>query len=211
MNKNYLILFLAFVFTMLFSNAKAQKHEYSYYSSEFYLGHSLVNFLNPAYSKSVNNGTIDDIGINFEVGMKFTNRFLQYNLTFIHNEYKVKNGSAVLTQNDVRFGGFETGLSLFLMPRTSKYFSPYLGIGYLGGALKVEKPKSTSSNSSNQNNTSTADLPSARISAPLWKFGIMAAYKRISLNFEYRQSFAEPDRAFNQASFTIGYRFIRED
>ncbi|WP_027003872.1 outer membrane beta-barrel protein [Hugenholtzia roseola] len=204
---------LMLLFCIVLFKAKAQQHDYSSYSSEFYVGYSLVHFLNPTFSESRNNDNLNYGSLNIEAGMKFTNRFAQFNLSYIRNEYILSSGNPLLTENDVAFNGFEAGFSLFLSPITSKNFSPYLGVGYLGGSLSVTEPDDTSTTNTNgqNNNGSNAALASARISTPLWKFGIMAAYKRVSLNLEYRQTFLTPERAFHQASLSLGYRFIRED
>jgi hypothetical protein len=209
MKKILLTLFLC----SALANVYAQKHEYSSYSSEIYVGYSLVHFLNPTFSENRNNGNLNYGSLNLEGGMKFTNRFVQYNISYIRNEYTVENGNPLLTENEITFNGFEAGFSLFLFPRTSKYFSPYLGVSYLGGVLDVSEPESTTATGSNNQNSnnSSSSIASARISTPLWKFGIMAAYKRVSLNLEYRQTFLTPERAFHQASLSLGYRFIRED
>lgn len=208
-----IILLFCFCYAVSFEIC-AQQHDYSSYSSEIYLGYSLVNFLNPVFSESLNSGNLNYGSLNLEGGMKFTNRFMQYNISYIRNEYTIENGNPLLTENEITFNGLEAGFSLFMFPRTSKYFSPYLGIGYLGGSLNVTEPeKTTTTNGSNNQNSSgsNSNIASARISTPIWKFGIMAAYKRISLNLEYRQSFLTPERALHQASLSLGYRFIRED
>ncbi len=181
--------------------------DYKSYAFEFYGGYSQLNFLNATYSQNLNSGAISRENLNFELGMRAVTRFFIINGSFLSNSYKVSNGNTLFEQKATVFRGFEGGASLFLMPLISKYFSPYIGAGYLGGSINVEEDVTTGGGSSQKKTTNT--LATSTFQTPLWKFGAMAAYKRISLTAEYKQSFSTPETAFQQFAISLAYHIIK--
>jgi hypothetical protein len=194
------------IFCLTITSAFAQEN-YKSYAFELYGGYSQLNFLNSTFSQNLNNGAINRENLSFELGMRAVTRFVLINGSFISNSYKVSNGNTLFENKATVFRGFEGGVSLFLMPLISKYFSPYIGIGYLGGSINLEEDVTTGGGSSQK--TTTNKLATSTLQTPLWKFGAMAAYKRISLAAEYKQSFSTPETAFQQFAITLAYRIIK--
>jgi hypothetical protein len=177
----------------------------SFQGLEVYGSYSKLSFLNPTFSYNTNNQVIgSDFG--FEAGGKVIHRNFMINLAFVQTNYQMQ-ATNLFVDNSTRFRGVEGGFSLFLFPMVSKYFSPYAGLGYVNASVEVVKSTKTGSGSTAQTND---DLQAATpINSALWKFGIRAAYGRMSLSGEYKQTFGNDEKAFNMLSITLGIQAYR--
>ncbi len=189
---------------LLLQAANAQTND-SWQGLELYGSYTNVGFLNPTFSYNANNQVIaSDFG--FEAGGKAIHRNFMINLAFIQTNYQMQ-ATNLFVDNSTRFRGVEGGFSLFLFPMISKYFSPYAGVGYVNASVEVIKSTKSGSGSTA---TTNDDLQAATpVSMALWKFGIRAAYGRMSLSGEYKQALGNGEKAFNMLSVTVGIQAYR--
>lgn len=174
---------------------------------ELFAGHHQSAFLNPTFSQNYGSGSISkDHEISYEVGLRLTYPYILAEASYFRSHYKTSNLGVPFENNKLLFDGLQGSLSVFLLPQISEYFSPYAGLGYASGSIRLETPEIKGTATVKTQSATT--ISSTPISSALWKFGFRASYKRFTLNAEYRQSLGKQDQAFQQFNFTLGFKMM---
>lgn len=138
-----------------------------------YIGWNKTTFTNPIFAKNINDNVITNkIGLDFFVRKHYrTYLFADYDFSF--STFK-NTKSTSFTQ----LAG-KVSLSTILLP-LSRYFLPYVGVGYQLSTLGIPD---------DDENSSDIFSASSNTSCFFWKAGMQSFLtNRISVNFDYSQS-----------------------
>jgi outer membrane receptor protein involved in Fe transport len=188
---------------------KVKSHLKYHHRSTWIFSYHKSSFLNTNFA-----GNIDNNNIKQKFGTSLNYRFDKafpfiFDINWFASKF-VYEGSSVSSIADtpkIRHRGIELAANFSLLP-TSKFFMPYIGVGYQTASIVASNywPIETMGEDQQQSAENQIEY-SSNCSTGIWKVGVTIGGTNLFVNAEYKQSlFLTKSKSFNQLSVGIGIR-----
>ena len=167
------------------------------------VGFHQTGFLNNTFRQYLSDGKISNAGgacINLRIASAYP---FMFDLGYFSSQFKVEDIPGWPNESEkVRHRGGEVAMSLPLLSKT-RYFVPYVGIGYQYSQLYTGEPVIKDSEEDYEDIVEM----STKTSSSIYKAGVMMNFNSMSYSVEFKHSLFNDDWPFYQLSANIGLRF----